>query len=105
MESIPNKNPLADLEDEKIRHEEKYRRMEKEMQEVFNMKLELKLKKIQKMQKVLEEEVERKQLELKNTKAKFLLQKEEFEKEGESGIPTFVHKSSPSHSNNFKIRN
>ena len=45
------------------------------------MKLELKLKKIQKMQKVLEEEVERKQLELKNTKAKFLLQKEEFEKE------------------------
>ena len=51
------------------------------MQEVFNMKLELKLKKIQKMQKVLEEEVERKQLELKNTKAKFLLQKEEFEKE------------------------
>ena len=40
MESIPNKNPLADLEDEKIRHEEKYRRMEKEMQEVFNMKLE-----------------------------------------------------------------
>ena len=67
MESVPNKNPLADLEDEKIRHEEKYRRMEKEMQEVFNMKLELKLKKIQKMQKVFEEEVERKQLELKNT--------------------------------------
>ena len=40
MESIPNKNPLADLEDKMIRHEEKCRRMEKEMQEVFNMKLE-----------------------------------------------------------------
>ena len=50
------------------------------------------------MQQVLEEEVERKQLELKNTKARFLLQKEEFEKERESGIPTFVHKSFPSHS-------
>ena len=51
------------------------------------------------MQQVLEEEVERKQLELKNTKARFLLQKEEFEKERESVIPTFVSKSSPSHSN------
>ena len=99
MESIPNKNPLAVLEDEKIRHEEKCKRMEKEMQEVFNIKLELKLKKIQKMQQVLEEEVDGKKSELKDMKVKLLLQKEEFEKERESSISSFVNKSSPTHSN------
>ena len=51
------------------------------------------------MQQVLEEEVEGKKSELKDMKVKLLLQKEEFEKERESSIPSFVNKSSPSHSN------
>ena len=44
MVSIPNKNPLALLAEEEQHHLRKLSRMENEMQEVFNKKIELKLK-------------------------------------------------------------
>ena len=96
MESIPNKNPLAFLEDERFRHEEKCRRMQKEMEEVFNTKLELKLKKIKKAEFLFAEEIEKEQLELQNMKEKLLEYKEQFEKEKMIFNNT---SSSPSHSN------
>merc|ERR1712072_596318 len=59
MLSIRNKNPLAILEDESEEHSNRLERMEKEMLEVFNKKLSLKLRKIQETQETLMEEVER----------------------------------------------
>ena len=47
MVSIPNKNPLALLAEEEQHHLRKLSRMENEMQEVFNKKIELKLKHIE----------------------------------------------------------
>ena len=46
MINIPNKNPLAVLEDEKLKHIRKLRRMENEMLEMFTKKLNLKLEKL-----------------------------------------------------------
>ena len=93
MESIPNKNPLAFLEDERFRHEEKCCRMENEMEEVFNTKLELKLKKMKKAEILLAEDVEKEELELKNMKEKLFELKEQFEKE-----KIISKNKSPSHS-------
>ena len=47
MVSIPNKNPLALLAEEEQHHLRKLSRMENEMQEVFNKKIELKLKQLE----------------------------------------------------------
>ena len=46
MINIPNKNPLAVLEDEKLKQIRKLERMENEMQAMFTKKLNLKLEKI-----------------------------------------------------------
>ena len=46
MINIPNKNPLAVLEDEKFKHIRKLERMENEMQAMFTKKLNLKLEKM-----------------------------------------------------------
>ena len=43
MISIPNKNPLAVLEDDKNATVQRLMRMENEMQDVFKRKVELKL--------------------------------------------------------------
>ena len=46
MINIPNKNPLAVLEDEKLKQIRKLERMENEMQAMFTKKLNLKLEKM-----------------------------------------------------------
>ena len=46
MINIPNKNPLAVLEDEKLKHIRKLTRMENEMLEMFTKKLNVKLEKM-----------------------------------------------------------
>ena len=46
MINIPNKNPLAVLEDEKLKQIRKLERMDNEMQAMFTKKLNLKLEKM-----------------------------------------------------------
>ena len=96
MLSIRNKNPLAILEDESEEHSHRLERMEKEMLEVFNKKLSLKLRKIQETQETLMEEVKRNQRNVEKLKLEVVSARENFEKE-KSDIS--FESVSPSHSN------
>ena len=96
MVSIRNKNPLAVLEDEYEEHIRKLERMEKEMEEVFNKKLAVKLKKIQDTQDTLREEVDRDQRTLEKMKQEIMSDRVNHERE--KSLATF-EKLSPSHSN------
>ena len=58
MISIPNKNPLAVLEDEALECEVKLSRMQAEMLDVFSRKLDIKMKKLEDLKKTWSKEVE-----------------------------------------------
>ena len=95
MESIPNKNPLAILEDDLISHNKKIILMEKEMKEVFNKKIVMKTQELERLQKVnsmnlIGEQmvVDKMRKELKVNETQFIKDSEEFD----------VQTSSPSHS-------
>ena len=96
MQSIRNKNPLAILEDESEEHIKRLERMEKEMLEVFNKKLALKLRKIQETQETLMAEVERNRRNVEKLKLEMLSARENYEKEKSDILFDNV---SPSHSN------
>ena len=96
MQSIRNKNPLAILEDESEEHNTRLERMEKEMLEVFNKKLSLKLRKIQETQETLMEEVQRNKRNVEKMKLEMLSARENYEKEKSDILFDSV---SPSHSN------
>ena len=96
MQSIRNKNPLAILEDESKEHMKRLERMEKEMLEVFNKKLSLKLRKIQETQETLMAEVERNRRNVEKMKLEMLSARENYEKEKSDILFESV---SPSHSN------
>ena len=95
MQSIRNKNPLAILEDESQEHFNRLERMEKEMLEVFNKKLSLKLRKIQETQETLMEEVERNRRNVEKMKLEMISARENYEKD-KSDIS--FESVSPSHS-------
>ena len=96
MQSIRNKNPLAILEDESEEHIKRLERMEKEMLEVFNKKLTLKLRKIQETQETLMEEVERNRRTVEKMKLAMISARENYEKDKSDILFESV---SPSHSN------
>ena len=96
MQSIRNKNPLAILEDESEEHIKRLERMEKEMLEVFNKKLTLKLRKIQETQETLMEEVERNRRTVEKMKLEMISARENYEKDKSDILFESV---SPSHSN------
>merc|ERR1711953_1300202 len=54
VEKIPNKNPLAQIEEEKKEHQNKMLKMEKEMEEVFERKVREKKQKLQDSEEDLE---------------------------------------------------
>ena len=96
--SIPNKNPLAVLEDETYEHVDKVKLMEIEMMEVFNKKVEEKIKKMDKVAKenckTIDDEnkiVNDLKSELQSRRERFETQKSSFES---------LSLLSPSHSNN-----
>ena len=96
MQSIRNKNPLAILEDESKEHMKRLERMEKEMLEVFNKKLSLKLRNIQETQETLMQEVERNRKNVEKMKQEMISDRENYEKDKSDILFETV---SPSHSN------
>ena len=94
--SIPNKNPLAVLEDEALESELKLSRMESEMMEVFNRKLEMKKKKLEDLEKTLSKDIEVTKSEIDQMKKDIELKREAFLEE-KSANPDILE--SPTHSN------
>ena len=81
MISIPNKNPLAYLEDEYQSHTEKLLKMEAEMQEMFNKKIDLQLRKMESLHQENLEILEREQRDVSLKKKELISLQEEFNKE------------------------
>ena len=100
MVSIPNKNPLALLAEEEQHHLRKLSRMENEMQEVFNKKIELKLKHLKEIDQNHTKDLQAAQynldimkMEIEESIKKFEQQKQNYK------VPTIQSVVSPSHSN------
>ena len=109
MINIPNKNPLAVLEDEKLEHIRKLRRMEDEMLEMFTKKLNLKLEKMKDLNfnEIQKHENERKLLqeqgmEIVISKKSFEVEKNDFNRRIALGSS---HAVSPSLSNKSATSN
>ena len=103
MINIPNKNPLAVLEDEKFKHIRKLERMENEMQAMFSKKLNLKLEKMKDLslneaQKHENEnkELQQQKLEIDRLRKGFEVEKNDFNRTLDLSSS---HAVSPSHSN------
>ena len=82
MVNIPNKNPLAVLEDEKLKQNRKLERMENEMQAMFTKKLNLKLEKMEEFRfnELQKEEKARKELQQQKMELEKLRKSLEVEK-------------------------
>ncbi|XP_076322283.1 septin-7-like isoform X2 [Tachypleus tridentatus] len=80
-EALENRNPLAQMEEEKKDHETKMKRMESEMEQVFDMKVKEKINKL----KDLESDLNRRQQQMKSSieqqKQKLFEKRKEFENE------------------------
>ena len=104
MINIPNKNPLAVLEDEKVKHIRKSNHMENEMKAMLTKKLNIKLEKmnefnINELVKIENDrkEVEQQKIEMDRLRSSFEVMKMDFKRTTElSSSPVIV---SPSHSN------
>ena len=82
MISIPNKNPLAVLEDEALECEVKLSRMQAEMLDVFSRKLDIRMKKLNDLEKtwskevkVTRSEVDQMKIDLEQRRALFMDEK------------------------------
>ena len=98
MVSIPNKNPLALLADEEQHHLRKLSRMENEMQEVFNKKIELKLKHLKEIDQNHTKDLQAAQYNLDTMKMEIEESIKKFEQQKQK-VPTIQSVVSPSHSN------
>merc|ERR1712083_663994 len=76
-EKIPNKNPMAQIEEEKREHHNKMLKMEREMEEVFERKVKEKQRKLRDSETDLDrrhkESMEKLEQQNGNSKQKFLL--------------------------------
>ena len=90
MISIPNKNPLAYLEDEYQSHTEKLLKMEAEMQEMFNKKIDLQLRKMENLHQENLEILEREQRYVSLKKKELISLQEEFNKEKDENVLTKI---------------
>merc|ERR1719228_2051047 len=98
-----NKNPLAVIEDEKNEHQEKLKRMNDDMEDVFRRKVEEKQEKMSRVEREEMERLEREKKQLEEEKLKLASKKEELEKEKKSWASThgiemskFLHRSTES---------
>jgi len=98
-----NKNPLAVIEDEKNEHQEKLKRMNDDMEDVFRRKVEEKQEKMSRVEREDMERLEREKKQLEEEKLKLASNKEELEKEKKSWASThgiemskFLHRSTES---------
>ena len=98
MLSIPNKNPLAVLEDETYEHVDKVKLMEIEMMEVFNKKVEEKIKKMDKVAKENCKTIDDENKKVNDLKNELQSRRERFETQKSSFESLSL--LSPSHSNN-----
>ena len=102
MINIPNKNPLAVLEDEKLKQIKKLERMENEMQAMFTKKLNLKLEKMQEfsLNELQKDEIARKELQQQRMELDHLRKNLEVEKNdfNRTFDLSSSHAVSPSHS-------
>ena len=83
-----NKNPLAVIEDEKNDHQEKLRKMNDDMEDVFRRKVEEKQEKMNRVEKEDMERLEREKKQLEVEKLKLASKKEELEKDKKSWTHT-----------------
>ena len=83
-----NKNPLAVIEDEKNDHQEKLRKMNDDMEDVFRRKVEEKQEKMNRVEKEDMERLEREKKQLEVEKLKLASKKEELENEKKSWTHT-----------------
>jgi len=98
-----NKNPLAVIEDEKNEHDDKMRKMNKDMEDVFRRKVEEKQEKMNRVEREDMERLEKEKNRLEEEKLKLALKKEELEKDKKSWANThgvemtkFLHRSTES---------
>ena len=100
MVSIPNKNPLALLAEEEQHHLRKLSRMENEMQEVFNKKIELKLKHLKEIDQNNRKDLQAAQYNLDTIKMELEESIRKFEQQKQDcKVPLNQSTVSPSHSN------
>ena len=100
MISIPNKNPLAVLEDDKNETVQRLMRMENEMQDVFNRKVELKLRSLTELEYRLQREFDQSKSELEKMSEDLRCSRKAFDEE-KSSLPFDL--TSPTHSNSSSI--
>jgi len=89
--TIPNKNPLAVIEDETSRHKLKVKKMEEEMEEVFCKKVEEKHAKIEKGERDAVQRMRKEQEALEEERQELAQRREEYQrelKEWEEGLET-----------------
>jgi len=79
--TIPNKNPLAVIEDETSRHKLKVKKMEEEMEEVFCKKVDEKYAKIERNERDAEQKMRKEQELLEEERQEIALRREEFQRE------------------------
>ena len=96
--SIPNKNPLAVLEDETLEHVNKVNRMEIEMMEVLNKKVEDKIKKLDKVAKAQYKTIDDENKIVNELKVELQSRRDSFERHKSSFESLSL--LSPSHSDN-----
>ena len=80
---VSNKNPLAALEDEVKHHQSQMMQMEKEMEEVFNKKVDEKLMNLGTLEQNEKSDIENKRHILNLEKAELYAKRAEFEREKE----------------------
>ena len=78
---LPNKNPLATLEDEESEHVKKLSRMKEEMEEVFGRKVLEKRTKLSENEKEMEITVEESREAVEDKREELARQRKQFEKE------------------------
>eukprot|EP00092_Neocalanus_flemingeri_P039014 GFUD01042470.1.p1 GENE.GFUD01042470.1~~GFUD01042470.1.p1 ORF type:complete len:385 (+),score=123.82 GFUD01042470.1:1125-2279(+) len=83
-----NKNPLAVIEDEQNEHQEKLRRMNDDMEDVFRRKVEEKQEKMNRVEREDMERLEREKKQLEGEKLKLASKKEDLEKDKKSWAHT-----------------
>ncbi|XP_076325480.1 septin-7-like isoform X2 [Tachypleus tridentatus] len=79
--AVANKNPLAQMEEEKKDHETKMKRMEREMEQVFDMKVKEKMNKLKDSEADLNRRSEQMKKTLEQQKQELYQKRKEFEKE------------------------
>ena len=99
--NIPNKNPLAILEDEANQHKRRIKLMEQEMMDVFEKKIEEKLENMRKITEENIKEIDDEQKLVEKDKEALALRRDSFERQ--KTLLDSVVLPSPSHSTSSAV--